>query len=325
MRVRFWGTRGSFVAPGAAFQRYGGATLCIEVVTDAGARILIDAGTGAIPLGGKLLGDSMRGGSKKFAILLSHTQIDHIQGLPFFAPILMAGWEVTVLGPSHSGRDISGILDAALNPDYSPLYGVENLGPKVVLRTVTEGDFLWEGIRIRTRELPHGRTKSLGFRVEADGVAVAIVSDVEYTGEPPAAVLELASEADLLIHDAMGVAADSPTRVNHARPQDAAHAALDAEAKRLVLYHHDPDLIDDAMDALLYRLREEFPGLTIDAARQGDEIILGLVLYASGQAPHCAAASGSGATVTGESDRVARRYGDASRVIADSSDLEIRP
>ena len=274
MRVRFWGTRGSFVAPGAAFQRYGGATLCVELETNSGARIIVDAGTGAIPLGGRLLGDSMRGGSKKFAILLSHTQIDHIQGLPFFAPILMPGWEITVLGPSHAGRDISGILDNALNPDYSPLYGVENLGPKVSLRTVTEGDFLWDGIRIRTRELPHGRTKSLGFRVEADGIAIAIVSDVEYTGEPPDAVIDLASDADLLVHDAMGVNATSPTRVSHARPQDAARAAIEANARKLILYHHDPDIIDDAMDALLHRLRDENPKLAIEAAKQNDELIL---------------------------------------------------
>ena len=275
MRVRFWGTRGSFVSPGAAFMRYGGATLCIELVADSGARIVVDAGTGAIPLGGKLLGEAMMGGSKKFAVLLSHTQIDHIQGLPFFAPILMNGWEITVLGPSHAGRDIAGILDGALNPDYSPLYGVDNLGPKVALRTVTEGDFLWEGMRIRTRELPHGRTKSLGFRVEADGVAIAIISDVEYSGDPPASVVDLASDADLLIHDAMGVAVENVMRVAHARPADAARAARESGAKRLVLYHHDPDLVDEAIDLMLHRLREANAGLKIDAAKQGEEIILG--------------------------------------------------
>src|SRR5437879_3564705 len=112
VRVRFWGTRGAFVAPGREFGRYGGSTICLEIASADGGRMVVDLGTGCIPLGQALVAEPAASGRpRKLAVLLTHTQIDHIQGLPFFAPAVIPGWELTVLGPSFAGRDISGILD----------------------------------------------------------------------------------------------------------------------------------------------------------------------------------------------------------------------
>ena len=49
MKIRFWGVRGSIPPPGANTVRYGGNTTCIEVRTDSGALIILDAGTTLIP------------------------------------------------------------------------------------------------------------------------------------------------------------------------------------------------------------------------------------------------------------------------------------
>ena len=275
MRARFWGTRGSFVAPGTAFQRYGGNTICMEITVGA-ARIVLDLGTGSVLLGNALMAEAAKGGSKRFLLLLSNTQIDHIQGLPFFVPALVPGWDLTIVGPANAGRDISGVLDSALNPNYSPLYGLENLAANLSLRTAQEGDYEWDGIKIKTRELPHGATRALGFRIEADGASIAYLTDVEYNGDPPPAALELARDADVLIHDAM----DSDARVAKrpgpgAQPTDAIFVARNSGAKRLLLYHHDPDLTDVHMDVFLERIRRVNPDLDIDAAREGDVIELG--------------------------------------------------
>lgn len=276
MRVRFWGTRGSFVAPGSAWQRYGGNTICTEV-TSGSSRIVLDLGTGCIPLGGALMGEAAKGGSKRFAVLLSHTQIDHIQGLPFFVPALVPGWDISIMGPPTSGRDINGVLDGALNPNYSPLYGLENLSAKLSLSTLSEGEISWDGLRIKIRELPHGQTKALGFRIEADGASFAYLTDVEYGKDPPPAAIELAMDADLLVHDAMDTAEEVTRRhgLGHATPEDAVRVAREAQAKRLLLYHHDPDRTDPAMDQLLDRVRRTAPGMDIDGAREGVVIDLG--------------------------------------------------
>lgn len=276
MRARFWGTRGSFVAPGAAFQRYGGNTICMEVVAGK-ARILCDLGTGCIGLGNALMNEAAAGGSRRFLVLLSNTQIDHIQGLPFFVPALVPGWDITIVGPANTGRDLDGVLDSALNPNYSPLYGLENLAAKLSLKTAAEGDYEWDGIRIKTRELPHGATKALGFRLEANGAAIAYLTDVEYPGDEPSAVaVELARDADVLIHDAI----DESNRVAKrpgpgAQPNDAISLCRQSGAKKLLLYHHDPDVTDVHMDVFLDRLRRVHPDLVIDAAREGDMFELG--------------------------------------------------
>jgi len=276
MKVRFWGTRGSFVAPGTAFQRYGGNTICTEV-TSGDSRLVLDLGTGCIPLGAALAGEAAKGGSKRFAVMLSHTQIDHIQGLPFFVPALVPGWDIRIMGPPTAGRDMTGVLDSALNPNYSPLYGVENLAAKLSLTSMQEGDIQVDGFRVKVRELPHGQTKALGFRIEADGASFAYLTDVEYGQDPPPAALELALDADLLVHDAMDTAEEVTRRhgLGHASPEDAVRVAREAGAKRLLLYHHDPDRTDPAMDQLLERVRRTAPGMDIDGAREGTVIELG--------------------------------------------------
>lgn len=276
MRARFWGTRGLTPAPGEAYQRYGGATLCIEVTSDSGARIVIDLGTGCIGLGAHLIGEAAKGGSKRLGVVLASTRIDHIHGLPFFAPALLPGWDLTIMGPSLAGRDLTNILDGSLNPNYSPLYGVENLTPKLDLITLTEGELAWDGVRIVTRELPYGRARSLGFRIEADGAVLAVISDVEYGGEPTAGALDLASEADLLVHDCMQTVADVVRR--RGPPQqapDVAHAvrvARDSFVRRLFLYHYDPDATDADIDRMLTSIRGAAGPVIVEGARAGDTV-----------------------------------------------------
>lgn len=276
MRARFWGTRGLVPAPGEAFQRYGGATLCAEVQSDSGARLVFDLGTGSVGLGAHLLGEAAKGGSKRLGVILASTRVDHIQGLPFFAPALMPGWDLTIMGPSLAGRDLTNILDGSLNPNYSPLFGVENLTPKLNLITLTEGELSWDGIRVVTRELPYGRARSLGFRIEADGAVLTLISDVEYGGAPTAAALDLASESDVLIHDSMQSVADVVLRRGPLpRAPDVEHAvrvAKDSLAKRLFLYHYDPDATDSDLDQLVGSVRSIAGGVAVEAARQGETI-----------------------------------------------------
>ena len=81
--VRFWGVRGSIACPGPDTARYGGNTPCVEI--RCGDHILIfDAGTGLRPLGDALVNEPR---AANLDIFLSHFHIDHVTGLPFFAPL----------------------------------------------------------------------------------------------------------------------------------------------------------------------------------------------------------------------------------------------
>ena len=83
MTLRFWGVRGSLPSPGPATVRYGGNTLCVEV--RCGPHLLIlDAGSGLREFGCALIAS---GEPVNADILLSHTHLDHICGLPFFRPM----------------------------------------------------------------------------------------------------------------------------------------------------------------------------------------------------------------------------------------------
>jgi glyoxylase-like metal-dependent hydrolase (beta-lactamase superfamily II) len=97
VRVQFWGTRGSIAKPGPATARYGGNTSCIEVRSARETLVIVDCGTGGHSLGQKL----MSGGAKGLRghILISHTHWDHIQGIPFFAPLFVPGSEWDIYGP----------------------------------------------------------------------------------------------------------------------------------------------------------------------------------------------------------------------------------
>ena len=82
MSVRFWGVRGSIACPGPRTVRYGGNTPCLEI--RCGERILIfDGGTGIRALGNSLMEN---GADVDTDIFLTHCHLDHVSGLPFFAP-----------------------------------------------------------------------------------------------------------------------------------------------------------------------------------------------------------------------------------------------
>ena len=83
MTLRFWGVRGSLPAPGPRTARYGGNTVCVEL--RCGPHLLIlDAGSGLRELGCVLAAHRT---PIEADILLTHTHLDHMCGLPFFAPM----------------------------------------------------------------------------------------------------------------------------------------------------------------------------------------------------------------------------------------------
>jgi phosphoribosyl 1,2-cyclic phosphodiesterase len=272
VKIRFWGVRGSFACPGPHHLRYGGNTPSVELTTSAGNRVLIDLGTGATAMARDLMAGPFGAGSGNLPVLLTHTHLDHIQGLPFFTPFFIRGNAVHILGAEPTGLPLAEVLQNQLNGHYSPLYGLENLAAGVAVSRIEPGNSLpVEGFEVAAAYLPHGGTQVLGFRFVADGKTVAYLSDVEYPGgQPTAEALALARGADLLVHDAMFSDAEYATRAGWGHSPVAAALAV-AEAAgvgRLALFHHSPDSTDADIDGIVAqaRLRTKVP---LDAAAEG--------------------------------------------------------
>jgi phosphoribosyl 1,2-cyclic phosphodiesterase len=259
VKLRFWGVRGSFAMAGRDFLRYGGNTTSIELVTKAGERLLVDLGTGATELAKTLMGSEFGKGQGKLPILLTHTHLDHIQGLPFFTPFFIKGNEIRILGATpSSGLALESTLQNQLAPHYSPLNGLENLAAGVSIESFQPGSsFTVPGYEVTTAPVPHGSMWTTAFRITADGKTVAILTDVEYPQpeEPLEAAIELARDADLLIHDAMHADHDYDLRRGwgHSPARAGVIVAERAGAKKLALFHHNPDATDEMIDEVVER------------------------------------------------------------------------
>jgi phosphoribosyl 1,2-cyclic phosphodiesterase len=258
LKIRFWGVRGSFAMSGRDFLRYGGNTTSVELVAEAGQRLLIDLGTGATELAKQLMTGEFARGHGTVPILLTHTHLDHIQGLPFFTPFFIKGNQIRILGAAPSGLSLEATLQNQLSPHYSPLNGLENLAAGVTIETIIPGSILaLPGFEVVTAPVPHGSMWTTAYRITADGRTVTFLSDVEYPSvdEPLPSALALAQGADLLIHDAMYGDAEYERSKGwgHSPARAGVVVAERAAARKLALFHHNPDATDDMIDDMVAR------------------------------------------------------------------------
>jgi len=217
--VRFWGTRGSIPKPGPATIRFGGNTSCVEVRSASGVLILLDCGTGAHALGQSLLAEA--NGPRRGHVFISHTHWDHIQGLPFLAPLFVADFEWDIYGPRGLGPSIRETLAGQMQYTYFPIT-IEQFAAKVRYHDLVEGSLEIEDVRISAHYMNHPAL-TLGYRIEADGATVVYATDHEphspalARGErPPQGADEchyadFIAAADLLIHDAQFTLAEYET------------------------------------------------------------------------------------------------------------------
>ncbi len=282
MKVRFWGTRGSIATPGPATVRYGGNTSCVEVRSDSGEVILLDCGTGAHALG-QALKEQARTCSGH--ILISHTHWDHIQGLPFFAPLFAPGNEWHIYGPRGIGQSLQDVLAGQMEYAYFPV-ALNAFAATVHFHEVVEGGFQIGAVRIATHYLNHPAL-TVGYRIEADGATLVYASDhephspdagcgrsgKEETGD--IAHIDFIRDADLVIHDAQYTAAEYPAKVGwgHSSIEYVVDAAIAANVRHVVLFHHDPARSDEAVDELATKARERAEdagaALVVSAAAEG--------------------------------------------------------
>ena len=294
MRVRFWGTRGSIATPGPGTNHFGGNTSCVELTTASGELLIFDCGTGAHALAAEL----MRQGKKPINanILLGHTHWDHIQGFPFFGPAFVKGNSVAIYGPEGSSGSLHHVLAGQMEFTYFPVE-LNQLPAAISYHDLTEGIHAIGGARVATQFLNHP-AMTIGYRVEADGVAMVYLVDHEpfsddlWRAGAEAGRIEsilhdgdrrharFMADADLVIHDAQYTPEEyGPKKTwGHSTYDYVVRIASAAGVRQVALTHHDPSHNDQFVADIERSARtlalECGTGLDVFCAYEGCELVL---------------------------------------------------
>jgi phosphoribosyl 1,2-cyclic phosphodiesterase len=277
-KLSFWGVRGSTPTVDPATWRFGGNTPCVELSAPDGTHFILDCGTGLRMLGNRWSAPSA-GSISVTHIFVTHYHWDHIQGIPFFAPLYVENNEFHFYSfrSKFLGRDsLKQVFEAQMALPYFPV-DMSAMNAKRKFREVDGGESFKVGTnKITARWLNHPQG-CLGFRIETPAGTVVYATDNE-PGDPKLdeSLLELAHGADIFINDAQFTPEQLETTKKgwgHSSWLEGVKAARHAEAKTLVLFHHDPDSTDRMVDSLLRQAREEFD--SVFAASEGMVITLG--------------------------------------------------
>jgi ribonuclease BN (tRNA processing enzyme) len=227
-------------------------------------------------------------GPMSLDILLSHTHWDHIQGLPFFQPLNTPGNSVRIYGAAQAGVPLEEILDRQMDPVVFPV-PLKALAADLTVTEVSGGRFEIDGFYVEAFRLRHPGT-TLGYKLlpVAGGPTMAYVTDNELGSGgsydvPPdwrAELVRFLAGVQTLIHDGMYSEQLLEERAGwgHSTPRQAVDLARECGCPHLVLFHHEPEHDDSAIDRLLddarTYARRTAPGLQVDAAREGMTLTL---------------------------------------------------
>jgi ribonuclease BN (tRNA processing enzyme) len=252
---------------------------------DGKPRILVDAGGGTF----ERIGRSGLDVSFLEQILLTHMHIDHTSDLPaVIMHLYMRDRKrpIAVTGPAGPPRNDAAPENASPQPGTIEfvrlLFGpdgawrymntFEGFGINVretpsapsdpTVHAVPVDQALDDlGISIHAVGVPHGMMPAVAFRIECAEESVVFSGDISGSTE---ALIELAKNCSMLIHDCALPERDVPHGKLHAKPSAIGQTAQQSGAKILLLSHFMPAIEDEIGEAVDI-IRREYSG-RIEAA-----------------------------------------------------------
>jgi len=273
MQIKFWGVRGSIPSPGPDTSQFGGNTPCVEVRNEGEPLIILDAGTGIRKLGMDILRDPS---VTEIHLFFSHTHWDHIQGLPFFAPLFIPKYKIKLYGPVHYSKNLEQILSLQMEYTYFPVR-VAELAADLSFHDITEQEIhVGNGIAVKTKYVNHP-VVCLSYKITCEGRSFIYLTDHEpyrnlfsegdninseegrlVAQEQSEALIDFIERTDLLCIDAQYTPAEYKTKVGwgHSSVDDSYQLAREGGVREVVLFHHDPDRTDAELYQILQELQD---------------------------------------------------------------------
>ena len=257
IELTYWGVRGTLPVPGEKSLKYGGNTICASIQFPKDNLMILDAGTGIKQLSDHLLSQGANGLHAK--ILISHPHWDHINALPFFAPLYIQGNEFEIFGASHGHISMRELISDQMDGVYFPIR-IKEFAARTYFRDLKEEEFKLNDITVKTMLLSHPGT-CLGYRFEYKNRSICYITDNELFPEGTkehnanywGKLTDFIHATDILITDATYTDEEyaMKSQWGHSAISQVVKLAHGAEVKELHLIHHDPDQSDDDIDSKL--------------------------------------------------------------------------
>jgi phosphoribosyl 1,2-cyclic phosphodiesterase/CheY-like chemotaxis protein len=255
--VKFWGVRGTLPVPGNESLKYGGNTSCISIILPDNNLIILDAGTGIRNLGSAMLRGQIE--QKRACIFITHAHWDHINALPFFAPLYAKEYELLIYGPKNQNVDLKMMISEQMNGVYFPIT-VRAFNAQIEYHSLFEESFDVGDCIVETLLLSHPGN-CLGYKIHYNSQSICYVTDNEIYDMNSAnfnqnyynKLVGFVKNTDLLITDTTYLDEEYIDKVHwgHSSVSQVTKLAADAGVKKLCLFHHDPDQDDSKIDLKL--------------------------------------------------------------------------
>lgn len=300
LKVTTYGTRGSIPISNPESVTYGGNTTCLRVESGCipeGKALVIDAGSGYVPLSYKLLGEKI----SDIHILFSHYHHDHTQGLLLAPPTFIKNIKTHLYGPIDAGGvGPKEMFRCIMQPPFFPVHHKLHeshfvfhplefpqtqlmlIHPSGGIRFMDVNEY--EKLVDKDSHIPSGKGKyprseflvvrmymsnhpenTICYRFDEGptGKSFVFLTDHENHDSNPNDLKKHLKDVDLLIMDCQypRLKYDMMTAgYGHATPDYCVRTAQESGAKMLGLTHHDPSSNDKQVEAILEEAISCIPG-----------------------------------------------------------------